>query len=64
MSNVQHGLPHPDRGHLACYEDGKKEVPPTDRGKHAYLFLAACFVLEALIWGMYVDGDRDHLDQG
>jgi hypothetical protein len=27
-------------------------LPPVDRGKGAYMFLAACFMLEALIWGM------------
>ncbi|KAL6800890.1 major facilitator superfamily domain-containing protein [Trichoderma sp. SZMC 28013] len=26
-------------------------LPPVDRGKDAWLFLAACFVLEALVWG-------------
>jgi hypothetical protein len=26
-------------------------LPPTDRGKDAWLFLVACFMLEALIWG-------------
>lgn len=26
-------------------------LPPTDTGKHAYLFLLACFILEALVWG-------------
>lgn len=26
-------------------------LPPVDQGKHAYLFLLACFILEALIWG-------------
>lgn len=25
--------------------------PPVDRGKDAWLFLAACFVAEALVWG-------------
>lgn len=30
-------------------------LPPADTGKHAWLFLAACFVFEALIWGMYAD---------
>ncbi|KAL4919608.1 MFS general substrate transporter [Aspergillus aurantiobrunneus] len=25
--------------------------PPIDRGKDAWLFLAACFVMEALVWG-------------
>jgi len=29
-------------------------LPPVDRGKHAYLFLAACFIFEALIWGMTI----------
>jgi len=26
-------------------------LPPVDRGKDAWLFLAACFVVEALVWG-------------
>lgn len=26
-------------------------LPPADTGKHAYLFLLACFILEALVWG-------------
>jgi len=26
-------------------------VPRVDGGKHAWLFLAGCFVFEALIWG-------------
>lgn len=30
-------------------------LPPVDRGKHAWLFLAACFIFEALIWGMLCD---------
>lgn len=25
-------------------------LPPVDSGKHAYLFLSACFVLSALVW--------------
>lgn len=33
--------------------DGRETIlPPVDRGKDAYLFLTACFVFEALIWGM------------
>ena len=28
-----------------------QQPPPADRGKEAYLFLAACFILEALVWG-------------
>lgn len=27
-------------------------LPPVDRGKDAWLFLAACFTVEALVWGM------------
>lgn len=26
-------------------------LPPVDGGKDAWLFLGACFVIEALIWG-------------
>ena len=26
-------------------------LPPADGGKDAWLFLAACFVVEALVWG-------------
>ena len=26
-------------------------LPPTDGGKDAWLFLFACFMLEAMIWG-------------
>lgn len=25
--------------------------PPADHGREAYMFLAACFILEALVWG-------------
>ncbi|KAH6850033.1 major facilitator superfamily domain-containing protein [Chaetomium sp. MPI-CAGE-AT-0009] len=36
-------------------EDGNGQempsLPPVDRGKDAYLFLAACFMIEALVWG-------------
>lgn len=29
-------------------------LPPVDRGKDAYLFLAAAWAIEALVWGMSV----------
>ncbi|KAF7716590.1 Uncharacterized protein PECH_004399 [Penicillium ucsense] len=29
----------------------EQDLPPVDRGKAAWLFLAACFMIEALIWG-------------
>lgn len=28
-------------------------LPPVDRGKHAWLFLLASAMLEALVWGRY-----------
>ncbi len=31
-------------------------LPPIDGGKEAWLFLAACFVVEALVWGEALDG--------
>lgn len=31
--------------------DGGFSLPPTDRGKHAWLLLFSCFMLEAIIWG-------------
>lgn len=30
-------------------------LPPTDGGRHAWLLLFACFMLEALIWGMRIN---------
>ena len=36
--------------------DGAHEfdsLPPADGGKQAWLFLTACFLVEALIWGEY-----------
>ncbi|EAW06524.1 putative MFS monocarboxylate transporter [Aspergillus clavatus NRRL 1] len=29
----------------------EQQLPPMDGGKHAWLFLAACFMIEGLIWG-------------
>lgn len=44
------------RQHLSpSYEDNhhhNQELPPVDGGKDAWLFLAACFLIEALIWGI------------
>ncbi|KAL7623220.1 hypothetical protein AAE478_006901 [Parahypoxylon ruwenzoriense] len=38
---------------LAQPEEGRQEfsLPPVDGGKDAWLFLAACFAIEALVWG-------------
>ncbi|RFU72056.1 hypothetical protein TARUN_10208 [Trichoderma arundinaceum] len=32
-------------------QDVSSSVPPADTGKDAWLFLAACFVMEAMVWG-------------
>lgn len=34
--------------------DGQEfSLPPVDGGKDAWLFLIACFAIEALVWGMF-----------
>ena len=30
-----------------------QSLPRVDGGKQAWLFLSSCFMLEALVWGMY-----------
>lgn len=37
----------------ALSEHHEANLPPVDGGKRAWLFLAACFVIEALIWGTH-----------
>ncbi|KAL7799903.1 major facilitator superfamily domain-containing protein [Trichoderma ceciliae] len=32
-------------------QDEGQSLPPVDTGKDAWLFLAACFVMEAMVWG-------------
>lgn len=36
-------------------EHNDSNLPPVDTGKGAWLFLAACFMIEALIWGSLVN---------
>ncbi|KAL3472268.1 MFS general substrate transporter [Aspergillus californicus] len=36
---------------LSNTENATQQLPPVDRGMDAWLFLAACFVMEALVWG-------------
>lgn len=31
----------------------ESQLPPVDKGKDAWLFLASCFFIEALVWGEY-----------
>lgn len=33
------------------HERQMADLPPVDGGKDAWLFLAACFAVEALVWG-------------
>lgn len=41
--------------HYQGQDDGENlfhvHVPPPDGGRHAWLFLAGCFLMEALLWG-------------
>lgn len=55
-SRIEKGLDTPQERttgaiHLPTDNDGEQELPPMDRGMDAWLFLAACFVMEALVWG-------------
>lgn len=36
-------------------------LPPVDTGRDAWLFLAACFVIEALVWGEQVLSRPPHV---
>ncbi|KAL2141957.1 hypothetical protein VTI28DRAFT_1739 [Corynascus sepedonium] len=40
------------RGQTSYESVNRKPVPPADKGKDAYLFLASCCVLEAVVWGL------------
>jgi hypothetical protein len=33
----------------------KPSLPPVDRGAQAWLFLAGCYVMEMLVFGMYLN---------
>ncbi|OJJ50001.1 hypothetical protein ASPZODRAFT_59389 [Penicilliopsis zonata CBS 506.65] len=48
-SSIEKGLQETDT-HLPNVNDAQ-ELPPMDGGMDAWLFLAACFVMEALVWG-------------
>lgn len=41
-----------EAGHGTQVTEQEFSLPPTDRGKDAWLFLAACWAVEALVWGM------------
>lgn len=37
---------------IVVQADVGRKLPRVDRGKGAWLFLAGCFVFEAMVWGM------------
>ncbi|SPO02804.1 related to monocarboxylate transporter 2 [Cephalotrichum gorgonifer] len=43
--------PSPEDAIVAVNESDTAALPPTDGGKDAWLFLAACFMIEGLVWG-------------
>lgn len=43
--------PSPEDGLEAANEREASSLPPVDGGKHAWLFLAACFTIECFVWG-------------
>jgi hypothetical protein len=49
-----------------CLSQARGRPPPADHGREAYMFLAACFILEALVWGLSPPcrrhGPTDHID--
>ena len=47
--SAEHQLNDQDFG--PAQPDHASNIPPADRGKAAYLFLVACFMVEALVWG-------------
>lgn len=40
-----------EQGDETAEREAAQSLPRVDGGKDAWLFLAACFMLEALIWG-------------
>ncbi|KAK3291137.1 major facilitator superfamily domain-containing protein [Chaetomium fimeti] len=48
---VVQGINIPDRSNTHTGTPHEFRLPPTDTGKDAWLFLAACWAVEALVWG-------------
>lgn len=55
-----------DGGSFSSTHDGHatQALPPVDRGKGAWTFLAAAFVNELLVWGLPYSVVRSRLDYG
>lgn len=48
------GTASPSCGNVPAQDQGSRQdfsLPPVDGGKDAWFFLAACFMLEGLVWG-------------
>jgi hypothetical protein len=52
LGSLQHPDSPSERNHQSNDTNDGFSLPPTDGGKHAWLMLFSCFMLEALIWGM------------
>lgn len=44
-------LPHDSTGVVGQTQEPVFSLPPADGGVRAWLFLAGCFFIEALVWG-------------
>jgi hypothetical protein len=53
ISSSQAGGPHGTNPTEELPDRLEFSLPQADGGKDAWLFLAACFVVEALVWGRY-----------
>jgi hypothetical protein len=50
-------LPKPvDTEAQVSLTEEKSHLPPSDGGKRAWIFLAGCYLFEALVWGQCADG--------
>lgn len=53
-ASVEQELAVFERGDETAERETAQSLPRVDGGKDAWLFLAACFMLEALIWGQWM----------
>jgi hypothetical protein len=44
----------PEISQVPAYEtEGRPFLPPTDRGRGAFMFMLSAFMVEAIMWGIY-----------
>jgi hypothetical protein len=53
MRNISNERGELGTGSLDDQHGPEFSLPPADGGKDAWLFLAACFIVEALVWGKH-----------